>query len=94
MTFVIPVIVRLLRPLYERARRPAISLPDDVTFNATEATNLDSQLDEIEDSNQVVSETSDHLDVHITVGSWIIESIAYIVVGTASTLFTQLAGQC
>ena len=94
MTFVIPVIVRLLRPLYERARGPAISLPDDVTFNATEATNLDSQLDEIEDSNQVVSETSDHLDVHIIVGSWIIESIAYIVVGTASTLFTQLAGQC
>ena len=35
---------------------------------------------------------SDHLDVHITIGSWIVESLAYIAVATATTLTWQLAG--
>ncbi|KAF8810289.1 MFS general substrate transporter [Phlegmacium glaucopus] len=92
LTFVIPAIVRHLKPLYERKRAPAISSPEDATLNDT-TSDSSSQLDEIDESSeQVVSETSDHLDVHITVGSWIVESAAYIFVGTATTLGTQLAG--
>lgn len=74
LAFVVPVIVCLLRPLYERTRAPAISLPEHATLN---------------------SETyHDHLDVYITVGSWVIEAIAYIVVGAATTLTTQIIGKC
>lgn len=100
LTFIIPVIVRLLRPLYERKGAPAILPSEDVTLNITgadEAATSDSssQLNENDESSeQVVSETSDHLDVHIAVGSWIIEATAYIIVGATTTLATQLAGRC
>ena len=38
------------------------------------------------------SSPSDSLDVHITIGSWIVESLAYIAVATTTTLTSQLAG--
>jgi hypothetical protein len=38
------------------------------------------------------SSTSDRLDVHITIGSWIVESLAYIAVATTTTLTSQFAG--
>ena len=38
------------------------------------------------------SSTFDQLDVYITIGSWIVESLAYIAVATTTTLTSQLAG--
>ncbi|KAF4622114.1 hypothetical protein D9613_009307 [Agrocybe pediades] len=83
LTAFVPLIVRTLRPLY--ARRQPIALPDDEELPATSSeTTFSAQED-------VVSEVSDHLDVHVTIGSWVVESLAFIAVGLATTLASQLA---
>ena len=84
LTIIIPWIVRHLRPLYKR--KQLVGLVED---NLTPDGDGDSSSCKPEN---VVSETSDHLDVHITIGSWIIESLAYIAVATMTTLASQLAG--
>jgi hypothetical protein len=81
LTTIIPWFVRHLRPLYKR--KQLVGLAED---NSTPDSH-----DDTSSSNQV-SETSDHLDVHITIGSWIVESLAYIAVVTTTTLTSQLAG--
>ena len=87
LTTCIPLIVHLLRPLYKR--KQPISLPQDEevpVYSEAQSTSF-TQAD-------VVSEVSDHLDVHVAIGSWAIESLAYIAVGTTMTLYSQLACQC
>ena len=85
LTTVIPVVVRYLRPLYKRKQ------PDTLLGEETSLDNDDSS--DGSKPDEVVSETSDHLDVHITIGSWLIEATAYLGVAAMSTLPTQLAGQ-
>jgi hypothetical protein len=84
LTAIIPWIVRHLRPLYKR--KQLVGLTED---NLTPDSDGDDSSSKV---GNVVSETSDRLDVHITIGSWIIESLAYIAVATTTTLTSQLAG--
>lgn len=84
LTTIIPLVVRFLRPLYNR-------LPAEGAFNNDTANDTDTILEEPE---EVVSEISDHLDVHITIGSWVIEALAYIAVGATTTMASQLICQC
>ena len=84
LTAIIPRILRHLRPLYKRKQLVGLaevdSSPD--SHGDTSGSNL----------GNGVLETSDRLDVHITIGSWFIESLAYIAVATTTTLTSQLAG--
>ena len=84
LTAIIPWIVRHLRPLYKQEQ--LLRLADD---NLTPDSDGDTSSSNL---GSVVSETSDHLDVHITIGSWIVESLAYIAVATTTTLTSQLIG--
>jgi hypothetical protein len=81
----VPWIVRHLRPLYKRKQLVGLA-EDNLTPDSDGDDSSSSKL------GNVVSEISDHLDVHITIGSWIVESLAYIAVATATTLTSQLAG--
>ena len=84
LTAIIPWIVRHLRPLYKR--RQLVGLAEN---NLTTDSHGDTSSSNLVN---VVSETSDHLDVHITIGSWIVESLAYIAVATTTTLTSRLVG--
>ena len=84
LTVVIPWIVRNLRPLYKR--KQLVGLAEN---NLTADSHGDTRSSNLVN---VVSETSDDLDVHITIGSWIVESLAYIAVATTTTLTSQLVG--
>ena len=85
LTTCIPLIVRFLRPLYKRKQPIALSQDEEeVPLNSETQSTSSTQAD-------IVSEVSDHLDVHVTIGSWTVESLAYIAVGTTMTLFSQLA---
>ncbi|KAJ3509497.1 hypothetical protein NLJ89_g5196 [Agrocybe chaxingu] len=88
LTALIPVIVRALKPFY--ARKPD---PTPIDGGASDPSSGESESeDEEEDTQaQVASETSDHMDVHITIVSWGVEALAYIAVGVTSTIATQLA---
>lgn len=81
LTSIIPWIVRHLRPLYKR--KQLVGFAED---NLTPDSHGDTSI------YNPVSDASDHLDVHITIGSWIVESLAYIAVATTTTLTSQLAG--
>ncbi|KAJ6572646.1 major facilitator superfamily domain-containing protein [Mycena sp. CBHHK59/15] len=71
LTALIPLIVRLLRPIYKRRQ----SEPElESTQNA-----------------QIVTGATDHLDAHVIIVSWIIEAVAYIILGYMTTQMTQLA---
>lgn len=49
-------------------------------------------MDSIGSAQDEDPEISDHLDVHVTVGSWVVESLAYIAIGFMNTIGSQLAG--
>lgn len=95
-----PLTVPLLRKLYLH-RYPGIALEDEVQH--LEETNPDvsdavaegsTEGDVVVDVVQeVVSESSDHVDIYVTIGSWTIESLAYIAVGLTKTLSAQLTGE-
>jgi hypothetical protein len=80
LTTIIPLIVRFFRPLYS-------PLPEEGASNIDATRNNPNP-------EVVLSETSDHLDIHITIGSWVIEALAYIAVGATTTPASQLVGQC
>jgi len=82
LTAIIPWIVRHLRPLYNR--KQFVRLAEDNLTPDSDGDTSNSNL------GNVVSENSDHLDVHITIGSWIVESLAYIAIATTTTLTSQL----
>ncbi|KAF8907010.1 major facilitator superfamily domain-containing protein [Gymnopilus junonius] len=82
LTAIIPQIVRYLRPSYQR--KQPVALPEEGLASENDGASSESK-------QEVVSETSDHLDVHITIGSWVIEAIAYLGVATTTTLTSQLA---
>ncbi|CAA7266701.1 unnamed protein product [Cyclocybe aegerita] len=87
LTALIPVIVRVLKPFYARKQDPT-----PIDRPTSDSSSDGSGNEEEEDAQaQVVSETSDHMDVHITIVSWGVEALAYIVVGMTSTIATQLA---
>ncbi|KAF8147778.1 hypothetical protein K438DRAFT_1867303 [Mycena galopus ATCC 62051] len=69
LTFAIPAIVRVLRPLYRRQN--SMLSPTNGEVEVVEAT--------------------DRLDVHLVIGSWVIDASAYLVFGYMRTRATQLA---
>ncbi|KAL0577098.1 hypothetical protein V5O48_004890 [Marasmius crinis-equi] len=74
LTFAIPFVFRILRPLYRRASRgqePALRAQQD------------------DADNETTSEASDRLDVHVTVVSWLIEAVGYILVAHIPTRLGQ-----
>ncbi|KAF8813233.1 MFS general substrate transporter [Phlegmacium glaucopus] len=83
LTAIIPWIVRHLRPLYKRKQR--VELPQDNLTLDSDGGSSSPNLGNID------PETSDPLDVHITIGSWVVESLAYIAVAATTTLASQLA---
>ena len=87
LTVIIPWIVRHLRPLYKRKQFAGLVEEDNLAPDSQDGDTNNSDL------GTAVSETSDHLDVHITISSWIVESLAYIAVAITTTLTSQLAGQ-
>lgn len=86
LAIALPLLIRWFKPLYSKAR--AKSIPEEEEeFNAADPGEGDEPAKEV-----VVSETSDHMDVHITVISWVIESLAYIGLGTMGSFHSQLLG--
>ncbi|KDR78026.1 hypothetical protein GALMADRAFT_138183 [Galerina marginata CBS 339.88] len=86
LTALVPLVVRLARPFYERQEPTGLSEPETPAGDSSNYT-------EITDEgvpNEVVSSTSDHLDVHIALVSWAVESLAYIAVGATTTVAAQL----
>ncbi|KDR78059.1 hypothetical protein GALMADRAFT_245037 [Galerina marginata CBS 339.88] len=86
LTVLVPLVLRFLKPLYARNEPFSISGLDTP---AGEDGNHIGTINE-DGPSEAVSRTSDHLDVHLTIVSWAIESLAYIGVGAATTLATQL----
>ncbi|THU83908.1 MFS general substrate transporter [Dendrothele bispora CBS 962.96] len=72
LTILIPFLVRSLRPLYQRNQRRSFRhtpLPEDESTNDQEPS----------------ATSTDRLDVHLVVISWIIEGLAFILLGQAKT---------
>ncbi|KAF9261434.1 MFS general substrate transporter [Marasmius fiardii PR-910] len=75
MAFVIPRLLRMLRPLYRRwSRREVQEAPGDTDNN-----------------NDSTDESTDRLDVHVTVGSWLLEACGFLLASHAATRFGQYA---
>ncbi|KAK7040861.1 hypothetical protein VNI00_009457 [Paramarasmius palmivorus] len=68
MAFIIPLIIKCLRPLYKRRNQ------------TTQDVRVDQQTDD---------ETTDYLDVHVTMISWIIEAVGPILVAISGTRLGQ-----
>jgi len=82
----------MLKPFYRRKKFK--QLEDSVL-------NIDQCQDTLETSSEetlsagpdsLTSETLDNLDTHITLGSWFVESVAYIAIGLTHTFIGQMIG--
>nr|A0A286LF00.1 RecName: Full=Major facilitator-type transporter psiT1; AltName: Full=Psilocybin biosynthesis cluster transporter 1 [Psilocybe cyanescens]P0DPB1.1 RecName: Full=Major facilitator-type transporter psiT1; AltName: Full=Psilocybin biosynthesis cluster transporter 1 [Psilocybe cubensis]ASU62244.1 putative transporter [Psilocybe cubensis]ASU62248.1 putative transporter [Psilocybe cyanescens] len=87
LAIALPLFIRWFKPLYNNTQTK--SVPDEGDgLRATDSGEAGVHTQEV-----VVSETSDRMDVHITVISWTIESLAYIVLGTVGSFYAQLLGR-
>ncbi|KDR78060.1 hypothetical protein GALMADRAFT_266598 [Galerina marginata CBS 339.88] len=86
LTALVPCVVRSMKPLYKL--KELVGLSDLETMAGDHGICSETMTEDA--SRRVVWRTSDHLDVHITMISWAVESLAYIALGAATTVTGQL----
>jgi len=101
LTVFVPFIVDLLKPFYKR-KVESQRYQDLVTTDEDQAAE-ESSIDLLQgpeetsnhpgDSQDEISNTSDHLDVHIAVASWAIEAVSYIGIGVLHSFSGQMMGE-
>lgn len=99
LTIIVPLLIRIVKPFYSRDKLKTPFLADEEEEDERVAFIEEMDRDSLDSSEpnlpveEVVSETSDHLDVHITIASWTVESLAFILLGTMSTFAGQIMGK-
>ncbi|KAF4612066.1 hypothetical protein D9613_003886 [Agrocybe pediades] len=92
----VPFLVGLLKPLYQKKEQKQVEDPEHSDDNNPQNSEASEEEEDEEaplnpsPEEAVISESSEHLDVHITLASWFIESVAYIVVGLTHTVVHQM----
>lgn len=89
---ILPLLIRIVKPLYIRDKlKTAVDEEEQETLIEDQDSSSSSSEPEMP-IEEVVSKTSDHLDIHITIGSWTVESLAFILLGTMNTFAGQIMG--